>query len=62
MITFLFAMGAQVRFPFTFCCLYAARFLEVVGLSLEILIFVGQFFYHRHQFLVGGGKLVVVGH
>ena len=61
MITFLFAMGEQGWVPFPLCCPAAACFLEAGGLSLEILIFVGQFFYYCHQFLVGGGRLGFVG-
>ena len=62
MIAFLFPMGAQVWVPLPLCCLATALFLEAVGLSLEILIFVGQIFYYRHQFFVGGGNLGVVIH
>ena len=62
MIDFLFPMGAQVWVPLPLCCPATALFLEAVGLSLEILIFVGQSFYYRHQFLVGDDKIGVVGH
>ena len=62
MITLLFAMGSQGWVLIPLCCPAAACFLEVVGLSLEILIFVGIFFNYHHQFLVNGGELGVVGH
>ena len=62
MITIIFAMGAQGWVTFPLCCSAATRFLEAGGLLLEILIFVGQFFYYRHQFLVSASNLGVVGH
>ena len=37
-------MGEQVWVPLPLCCPAVARFLEEVGLSLEILILVGPFF------------------
>ena len=62
MATFLFAIGSQGWVPLPLCCPAAALFLEEIGLSLDILIFVGHFFKYRHQFFVGGGKLGVVSH
>ena len=62
MITFLFEMGEQGWVTFPLCCPTVTGFLEAVGLFLDILIFVGFFFSYRHQLLVGGGKLGVVGH
>ena len=59
MITLLFAMGAQGWVPLPFCCASADRFIEASGISLEILILVGKYFYYRHQVLVGGGNLGV---
>ena len=44
MITFLFTMGAQGWVPLPLCFPATARFIEAVGLSLEIFIFVGIFF------------------
>ena len=61
MIAFLFATGAQGWVPPPLCFPAADRFLEAVGLSLEILIFVGDFYY-RHQLLLGGGDLGVISH
>ena len=62
MITLLFTMGAHGWVPISLCFPAAARFIESVELSLEILILVGYFFNYRHQVLVGGGKLGIVGH
>ena len=61
MITFHFAMRAQGWAPFPLFCPTADCFLEAGGISLEILIFVGNLFYCLHQFLVSDGKLGVVG-
>ena len=60
MITLLFSIGEQCWVPLPLCCFDSARFLEVVGLSLEILIFVGQFFYYRHHFLLVTASLVLL--
>ena len=62
MIAFLFAMGGKCWVPLPLCLPAAALFLEAEVLLLEILIFVGSYAYDRHQFLVGGGKLGIIGH
>ena len=61
MITFLFSIRAQGWVSLPLCCPAAARFLEAVGLSLEIIIIVEYFLNYRHQVLVGGGEFGVVG-
>ena len=55
-----FYNGAQGLFHLPFWCPVAARFLEALGLSFDILNLVGQFFYYCHQVLVGGGKFGVL--
>ena len=62
MINLIFAIGTQGWVPLPLCFPITARFIEAVGLSLDILILIGQFFYYRHQVLVGGGEFGVVGH
>ena len=41
MIDFLIVMGSKCWVPLTLCCPIASPFIEAVGLSLEILIFIG---------------------